>query len=167
MVEKKQFTWQITILYFLFFYFQLKLVKMSTETYGWFRVEFLNDGNGEDLKAKSLFFDIYDLWTVSPSGILLGTNENRVTILKKIIQKKLKAKRHLPFFKVLIRKLRKGDEEFNPVEYLEKDHEFYFEKLQDWKQNFEKDYLSQHPNLREQIRHKKVYIRPSWVKLYR
>lgn len=145
-------------LYFLFFYFQLKLLKMSTETYGCFCVEFLNDENGKVLTENLLFFNIYDMWTVSSSGFLLGIYENKITKHKKIIRKKLKAKRHLPCFKALIRKLRKGDEEFNLIEYLERDHELYFQKLQEWKQTFEKDYLAEYPHLREQIRHKKIYI---------
>ena len=48
---------------------------MSTETYGSFRVEFLHDEDGEILKENSLFFNLYDLWTVNRSGFLLETYE--------------------------------------------------------------------------------------------
>ena len=30
-----------------------------------------------------------------------------------------------------------------------------------------KEYLERYPNLREQITHKKIHIKPSWVKHYR
>ena len=72
-----------------------------------------------------------------------------------------------PVFKVLIQKIKEGDEMFNPVEHLDGDHEQYFSKLQVWKQTLEKNYLERHPFLREQIRQKKIYIKPSWVKHYR
>ena len=41
---------------------------MCTETYGSFRVEFLHDEDGEILKENDLFFNLYDLWTVTRSG---------------------------------------------------------------------------------------------------
>ena len=56
---------------------------------------------------------------------------------------------------------------FDPVKYLEGDREQYFTKLQVWKETYKKEDLERCPNLREQIRHKKIYIKPSWVKHYR
>ena len=43
----------------------------------------------------------------------------------------------------------------------------FFCKLQVWKQSLEKNYLERYPFSKEQIRHKKIYIKPSWVKHYR
>ena len=34
-------------------------------------------------------------------------------------------------------------------------------------ETYKKEDLERYPNLREQIRHKKIYIKPSWVKHYR
>ena len=140
---------------------------MSTETYGSFRVEFLHDEDGEILKENSLFFNLYDLWTVNRSGFLLETYELKIVNLKEIVKKKWRGKKDLPGFKVLIQKIKEGDEMFNPVEYLDGDHEQYFSKLQVWKQTLENNYLEQYPFLREQIRHKKIYTKPSCVKHYR
>ena len=101
------------------------------------------------------------------SGFLLGTYERKVAKLEKIIKRKWKGKKNLPGFNILIRKIKEGDEVFNLIEFLEGDHKHLFQKLQEWKQNFEKTYLEQHPFLREQIRHKKIYIKPSSIKRYR
>ena len=137
---------------------------MSTETYITFRVEFLHDEDGEILKENDLFFNLYDLWTVCCSGFLLETCELKIVKLKKIIKKKWSGKKDLPGFKVLLQKIKEGDEMFDPVDYLDGDHEQYFCKLQVWKETSEKNYLKRYPFLREQIRHKKIYIKPSWVK---
>ena len=60
--------------------------KMSTETYGSFRVEFLYDEDGEILKENDLFFNFYNLWTVRRSGFLLETYELKIVKLNKIIK---------------------------------------------------------------------------------
>ena len=140
---------------------------MSTETYSTFRVEFLHDEDGEILKENDLFFNLYDLWTVSRSGFLLETYELKIVKLKKIIKKKWRGKKDLPGFKVLLQKVKEGDEMFDPVDYLDEDHEQDFCKLQVWKETSKKKYLERYPFLREQVRHKKIYIKPSWVKHYR
>ena len=152
---------------FLFFSASYKfLVEMSTETYDSFRVEFLHNKEGEILRGNSLFCNIYDL-LIHCSGFFLGTYERKVKKLKKIINRKWKGQKKLPGFNILMRKIKEGDEVFNLIEFLEGDHVHFFQKLQEWKQNFEKTYLKQHPFLRKQIRHKKIYIKPSWVKRYR
>ena len=38
---------------------------MNYETYGSFRVEFLNDERGKWLKSDSLFLNIYEFWVLS------------------------------------------------------------------------------------------------------
>ena len=68
---------------------------MITETYGSFRVEFLYDEEGEILRGDTLFFNIYDLWSVHRSGFLLGTYDHKVTKLKKIIKRKWKGQKKL------------------------------------------------------------------------
>ena len=167
--KKNIYTSQTSIfIYFFFFSSSYKfLVEMITETYGSFRVEFLYDEEGEILRGDSLFFNIYDLWSVHRSGFLLGTYDHKVTKLRKIIKRKWKGQKKLPGFNILMRKIKEGDEVFNLIEFLEGDHVHFFQKLQEWKQNFENTYLKQHPFLRKQIRHKKIYIKPSWVKRYR
>ena len=87
--------------------------------------------------------------------------------LEKIIKRKWKRQTSLPVINVLLRKTKEDDKAFDPAEYLEGDHEQFFQNLQEWKKNFEKSYHEQYPLLRQQIRHKKIYIKPSWVKKYR
>ena len=140
---------------------------MSTETYGSFRIEFLHDEEGEILSGNSLSFNVYDFWSVHRSGFLLGTYERKVVKLENIIKRKWKRQTSLPVINVLLRKTKEDDKAFDPAEYLEGDHEQFFQNLQEWKKNFEKSYHEQYPLLRQQIRHKKIYIKPSWVKKYR
>ena len=118
---------------------------MSTETYSSFRVEFLYNEDGEILKENDLFFNLYDLWTVTRSGFLLEIYELKIVKLKKIIKKKWRRKKDLSGFKVLLQKIKEGDEMFDPVDYLDGDHEQYFWKLQVWKQSSEKNYLERYP----------------------
>ena len=135
MVEKNNILDKSQYLIFKIFWFFQHLrywIEISTETYGSFRVEFLNDEDGKILKENSLF-NLYDLWTVNRSGFLLETYELKIVKLKKIIKKKWRGKKDLPVFKVLIQKIKEGDEMFNPVEHLDGDHEQYFSKLQVWK----------------------------------
>ena len=94
---------------------------------------------------------------------MLDTYENKVVKLEKLIRKNWKATIDLPVIKVLIRRINEGDEAFNPTEYLEADQEQFFKNLQQWKKDSEKIYLEQYLFLRPPIRHKKLYIRPSWV----
>ena len=89
---------------------------MSTETYGSFRVEFLHNKEGEILRGNSLFFNIYDL-LIHCSGFYLGTYERKVTKLKKISNRKWKGQKKLPGFNILMRKIKDGDEVFNPIEF--------------------------------------------------
>ena len=65
------------------------------------------------------------------SGFLFRTYERQVTKLKKIIKKKWKEQKNILVFNVLLRKIKEGDEVFNPIEYFEGDHEQFFERLQE------------------------------------
>ena len=87
--------------------------------------------------------------------------------LEKIIKRKWKRQTSLPVINVLLRKIKEGNKAFDATEYLQVDHEQFFQNLQEWKKNFEKSYLEQYPFLRQQIRHKEIYIKTSWVKRYR
>ena len=72
----------------------------------------------------------------------------------------MKARNELPGFKVLLRKFKEEDGWFDPMTYLNGDKEEFFNKLQVWKNTFEEDFLQSFPFLREQKRHKKIYIKP-------
>ena len=53
--------------------------------------------------------------TVNRSGFLLETYELKIVKLKKIIKEKWRGEKDLPGFKVLIQKIKEGDEMFNSV----------------------------------------------------
>lgn len=116
------------------------------------------------MRENSLFLNIYEFWCLQRSGFMLGTYEHKVLKLERVIRKKWKRVKDLPVINVLIRKLKEGDEAFNPTDFLEGDQEQFFQILQQWKKDFEETYLEQYPLLRQPIRHKKLYIKPSWVK---
>ena len=155
----------LKLYFFSFLFLQLynKFLEMSTETCGSFRVEFLHDEEGKLMKGNSLFLNVYNFWSLLRCVFMLDTYENKVVKLEKLIRKNWKATIDLPVIKVLIRRINEGDEAFNPTEYLEADQEQFFKNLQQWKKDFEKIYLEQYLFLRPPIRHKKLYIRPSWV----
>ena len=50
---------------------------------------------------------------------------------------------------MLLQKIKEGDEMFDPVDYLDGDHEQYFCKLQVRKETSEKNYLKRYLFLRE------------------
>lgn len=58
-------------------------------------------------------------------------------------------------YKVLLRMCANSDENFNPLDFLEKDWEHYFNKLRVWKKVCEEDFLYSRPHLREPKRHLK------------
>ena len=47
---------------------------MTYETYGSFRVEFLNDERGKLLKSDSLFLNIHDFWILSHAQGFMKVN---------------------------------------------------------------------------------------------
>ena len=56
--------------------------------------------------------------------------------------------------------MKEKDNFFNLIKYPEGDEEKYFEVLQQWKTDFEKDYLKKYPHLRlAPIRHKKCLMK--------
>ena len=57
--------------------------------------------------------------------------------LERVTRKKWKRVKDLPVINVLIRKLKEGDEAFNPTDFLEVDQEQFFQILQQWKKDFE------------------------------
>ena len=159
--KKKLVYWTNLNLFFI-------LTKMnSIETYGDFRVEFLHDGSREKLRENSLFLNLYDLWCLRRNGFLLQTYKLKLILLKKLIKRRLRGRNDLPGFKVILFKFKEGDGWFDPMLYLNGDEEEFFNKLIVWKRSFEEDLLQCCPSLREEKRHKKIYINPCFVRLYR
>ena len=48
---------------------------------------------------------------------------------------------------MILKKIKQKHETFRPAKYLGGDKEKYFEFLQQWKTDFEKDYLEKYPHL--------------------
>ena len=131
------------------------------ETYGSdnLRVTCLHDEKGKKIKGESLFFNLYDYWTLIHAAHknLFRWYHPKIAILEKQLRKKLKSSKDLPLANVFLRKFKEKDADFSRVNYLE-DDEKYFEKIKKSENDFEKDYLERYPHLRlEPIRHKKIY----------
>ena len=108
---------------------------MSDETYGsdGFRVEFLHDKRGKLIKGDSLFNNIYDFWVCIHAAGFMKVNRwyhPKTAKLEKVLCKKWEKTKYLPIINVLLRKIREGDNAFNPKDYLGKDEEQYFQILQ-------------------------------------
>ena len=108
---------------------------MSDETYGsdGFRVEFLHDKRGKLIKGDSLFNNIYDFWVCIHAAGFMKVNRwchPKTAKLEEVLRKKWEKTKYLPIIKVLLRKIREGDNAFNPKDYLGKDEEQYFQILQ-------------------------------------
>ena len=80
---------------------------MSTETYGDFRIDYLNDESGQKLWGDNLFLNIYDFWCICQDGFLLKDYKTKNSLLKRIIRKKLRGYKELPTYKVFLRMLTK------------------------------------------------------------
>ena len=134
---------------------------MTYETYGSFRVKFLNDERGKLLKSDSLFLNIYDFWVLSHAQGFMKVNRwyhPKKAKLERVLRKKREREnvKDLPIINFLLRKIMEGELVFDPTNYLD-DKEQYFSNLQSWKLNFEKQYLEKYPFLtRLPIRHKKI-----------
>lgn len=135
---------------------------MSHETYGLFRVEFLDDKRGKLIKSDRLFLNIYDYWVLTHAAGFMKTRHQynpKMAKLEKVFRKKWAREsivKDLPIINVLLRKIKEGGLVFDPTNYLE-DKEQYFGNLQSWKINFEKQYLEKYPLLtKPPIRHKKI-----------
>ena len=130
----------------------------AIKTYGDFQVEFLHDEKGEKLWSNSLFLNIYDFWCIRRDGFLLRTYKAKNSLLKRIIRKKMRGNNELPNYKVLLRKCIVGEEQFNPMDYLNGDHEQYFHVFKEWKKKLSKRLFRRASFLREGKRHKKICI---------
>ena len=148
---------------------------MSDETYGFdgLRVECLRDERGKLIKVDSLFNNIYDFWVCIHAAGFMKVNcwyHPKTAKLEKVLCKKWEKTKDLPIINVLLRKIRKGDNAFNPKDYLRKDGEQYFQILQRWKIDFEKAYFENYPFLTHtSIRYKKFWWRrqdPTLDKFY-
>ena len=129
-----------------------------------FRVDFLHDERGKLIKGDSLFNNIYDFWLCIHAAGFMKVNpwyHPKTAKLEKVLCKKFEKTKDLTIINVLLRKIRKGDNAFNPKGYLRKDEEQYFQILQRWKIDFEKAYSEKYyPFLtRAPIRHKKIFMK--------
>ena len=123
---------------------------MSDETYGSFRVEFQYNERGKLIKGDTLFHNICDFWgCIHCEGFMTCNewNHPKTAKLEKVLRKKWEKAKDLSIISVLLRKIREGDAAFDPTDYLPKDHEQYFQILQQWKTDFEKSYLEKYPFL--------------------
>ena len=62
---------------------------------------------------------MFTIFGLHCSGFWLSTYELKVIKLEKVLKKKWRRMKDLPLINVLIRKVKEGDEAFNPTEYLE------------------------------------------------
>ena len=138
---------------------------MNDKTYGsdGFWVELLHDERGKLIKGDSLFNSIYDFWVCIHAVGFMKVNcwyHPKTAKLEKFLRKKWEKTKDLPIINVLLRKIREGDNAFNPKDYLRKDEEQYFQILQRWEIDFEKAHLEKYPFLtRAPIRHKKILMK--------
>ena len=134
------------------------------ETYGSveLRISFINDEEGKLLKTDSLFENLYDFWTCFHARYksIFICYHPKMAMLEKTIKKKWEKTKDLPLVNVILKKIKEKDKYFNPIKYLEGDEEKYFELLQHWKTDFERDYLEKYPHLRPApVRHKKCLMK--------
>ena len=152
---------------FYYYFFSAEIWKMTFETYGDFRTEFLYDIRGKLLENDELFLNIYDFYVLlHGSGNVQAEHWYRWTYLKlnkleRMLKKKWKkmekAVKTLPIINVLLNKIKEDDATFSPLAYLN-EKEQYFANLESWKLTSEETFLNSHPYLlREPIRHKKIY----------
>ena len=118
----------------------------SYETYGSFRVEFLDDKREKLIRSDRLFFNIYDYWTiVHAEGVkkIERWYYPKLDNLEKYLTKKWKQEsvaKRLPIINVLLRNIKQGELVYDPTRYLE-DEEQHFANLISWKENFEKQLI--------------------------
>ena len=138
---------------------------MGDETYGsdGFRTNFLHDERGKLIKGEHLFLNIYTFWVCIHASGFMKVNRRyhpKTAKLEKVLRKKWEKTKDLPIINVLLKKIREGDNAFNPKDYLGKDEEQYFQNLQRWKIDFEKLHLEKYPFLtRVPIRHKRILMK--------
>ena len=100
-----------------------------------------------------MFLNLYDFWCLRRDGFLLKTCKTKNVLLKNIVRKKVMGNKELPTYEVLLQMIARREEQFNPMDYLNKDWEEYFHILKEWKKACEKDFLEQYPHLRKPRRH--------------
>ena len=83
-----------------------------------------------------------------------------MAMLEKTIRKKWEKTKDLHLVDVILNKIKEKDEYFNPIKNLEEDEEKYFEVLQHWKADFERNVLEKYPHLHlAPVRHKKCLVK--------
>ena len=87
-------------------------------------------------KGENLFLNIYDFWVCIHASGFMKVNRwyhPKTANLEKVLRKKWEKTKDLLIINVLLKKIREGDNAFNPKDYLGKDEEQYFQNLQRWK----------------------------------
>ena len=126
------------------------------------RVVFINEEEGKLIKSSTLFLNLYDFWTYFHASYktLFIWYHPKMHLLEMALRKKWEATKDLPLVNIILKKFKEKDEYFNLKKYLGEDEQKYFELLQYWKINFEKEYLEKNPYLRfAPIRHKKILMK--------
>ena len=90
--------------------------------------------------GDNLFLNICDFWCIRRLGYLVTDYKTKISLLKRIIRKRLWGNKELPTYKVLLRMIAKRNEPFNPMEFLDKDWEDYFHILREWKKVCKEDF---------------------------
>ena len=126
------------------------------------RTSFMNDEEGKLIKSDSVFENLYDFWScfhMSYKTLFIWYHP-KMAQLKMAIRRKWETTKDLPLVNIVLKKVKEKDSCFNPMRYLGRDEEKYFEILQQWKIDFEKSYLEQYPHLHgAPILHKKCLVR--------
>ena len=118
---------------FLFFLAAVRK-KMNFETYGSFRIKFLNDKKGKLLKNDELFLNIFDFCTLyhAPGNMTLRSwYYPKLTKLERIlrkkwkqIEKKVKTLPYISIINIIIEKIKEEDAAFDPTLYLNDKNNF-------------------------------------------
>ena len=100
-------------------------MKMSYETYGFFRKEFLNDKKDKLIESDELFLNIYDFWVLKNVFFMRCKcwYHLKITKLERISRKWERAGvkvKTLPIINVLILKIIEEDRTFGPTNYFNK-----------------------------------------------
>ena len=122
----------------------------------------MNDEEGKLIKSDTLFLNLYHFWTCFHASykILFIWYHCKMHLLEMALKKKWEATKDLPLVNIILKKIKEKDKYFNPKKYFREDEGKYFELLQDWKINFEKEYLEKNPYLRfVPIRHQKILMK--------
>ena len=130
--------------FFIFFSLIISL-RMSDrfETYGSAEIKriFINDKEEKLIKSDSLFENLYDFWSCFHMSYktLYNWYHPKMAQLEKTIRRKWVTTKDLTLVNIFLKKFKEKGNYFNLMRYLRGDEEKYFEILQQWKIDFEKN----------------------------